>query len=404
MINNKLEDSIKSSLENYEIPYDESAWTAMSAKLDKVKPVKEPFLAKPKNWFIISASLVTITSITLFFVLDSNQPTKKSEKKSNTSITPNLSEEKNEQIKITESGPSTKRKIKNKSIKKIIESKSASQDEKIIKNEPIVIKNYNDVVKNDAVSIIPVTLNAYCQYEQIEFSNKNNFIIVLKTPSRSIQVFPSKKETIELREVGNYYWISEEDKNNSQVLKLAFRVKENPYPTANLGNDIQIVNGIPCLKATTSSNSSITWFLNNEKKGNEKEVKFTLFTKGPHYISLSIVNENSCENKINMTYNAEENYNLLSPNGIETTHSDPRRRTFMPEALKERNTPFRMIIINPTDGKTIFETSDADNPWDGTNQHTGELVPTNIDFIWKVYLSHPEKNEKNEYYGKITRI
>ena len=184
MINNKLEDSIKSSLENYEIPYDESAWTAMSAKLDKVKPVKEPFLAKPKNWFIISASLVTITSITLFFVLDSNQPTKKSEKKSNTSITPNLSEEKNEQIKITESGPSTKRKIENKSIKKIIESKSANQDEKIIKNEPIVIKNYNDVVKNDAVSIIPVTLNAYCQYEQIEFSNKNNFIIVLKTPSR----------------------------------------------------------------------------------------------------------------------------------------------------------------------------------------------------------------------------
>jgi cellulose synthase/poly-beta-1,6-N-acetylglucosamine synthase-like glycosyltransferase len=111
MINNKLEDTIKSSLENYEIPYDESAWTAMSAKLDKVKPVKEPFLAKPKNWIIISASLVTITSITLFFVLDSNQPTKKSVKKSNTSITPNLSEEKNEQIKITESGPSTKRKI-----------------------------------------------------------------------------------------------------------------------------------------------------------------------------------------------------------------------------------------------------------------------------------------------------
>ena len=86
MINNKLEDSIKSSLENYEIPYDESAWTAMSAKLDKVKPVKEPFLAKPKNWFIISASLVTITSITLFFVLDSNQPTKKSEKKSKTTM------------------------------------------------------------------------------------------------------------------------------------------------------------------------------------------------------------------------------------------------------------------------------------------------------------------------------
>jgi len=55
------------------------------------------------------------------------------------------------------------------------------------------------------------------------------------------------------------------------------------------------------------------------------------------------------------------------------------------------------------DGKVIFETTDKNNPWDGKNQHTDQLVPEGSEYIWKVTLMNPEKYEKNEYRGTITR-
>ena len=63
-----------------------------------------------------------------------------------------------------------------------------------------------------------------------------------------------------------------------------------------------------------------------------------------------------------------------------------------------------MLIISPSTGETIFETTDLDKPWRGQNEKTEELVPENSDYIWKVILSNPVKGEKSEYKGRITRI
>ncbi len=63
-----------------------------------------------------------------------------------------------------------------------------------------------------------------------------------------------------------------------------------------------------------------------------------------------------------------------------------------------------MVILDPTDGGIVFETSDASQPWDGIDKRDGKLVDIKKVYIWKVTIKFPETGEKSEYKGTITRI
>ena len=72
----------------------------------------------------------------------------------------------------------------------------------------------------------------------------------------------------------------------------------------------------------------------------------------------------------------EEDYNLMAVNAF-----TPKQLGFY-EAhtsflmhLPRGDTPFKMIIIDPSDGAILFEeTSSADMPWDGIDRNTGKMV------------------------------
>ena len=68
-MNNDIANKFKSSLENYEAPYDASAWDKMSKKLDANSNAGENggsnFLSAPKLW-IISSIVVIGASVAIF--------------------------------------------------------------------------------------------------------------------------------------------------------------------------------------------------------------------------------------------------------------------------------------------------------------------------------------------------
>ena len=76
----------------------------------------------------------------------------------------------------------------------------------------------------------------------------------------------------------------------------------------------------------------------------------------------------------------------------------------MPYALLIRNTPFSMIIIDPSDGGIVFSSNDASNAWDGNDKRNGKMVAPNKAYIWKVNITNPEQKEKQEYKGTIVRL
>ena len=137
---------------------------------------------------------------------------------------------------------------------------------------------------------------------------------------------------------------------------------------------------------------------------NKEKNSFNLFKKGNYQIAMSNVDINGCVSKSVTNFWVEEDYNLMAVNAFTPSSWDSRNTHFLPYALTKRDSPFKMIIIDPSDGAILFETSSADMPWDGIDRNTGEMVDENKSFVWKVILENPESNEKPEYIGTVVRL
>ena len=134
-----------------------------------------------------------------------------------------------------------------------------------------------------------------------------------------------------------------------------------------------------------------------------KYQQFNLFNRGTYEIK-TVLSEGNCKSVDTRQITVSEDYNLLAVNAFDPYSSDHRKTTFLPFALTVRNTPFKLVILEPESGAVIFETNDVSQPWDGMDKRTGKMVPSNKAYIWKVNLSQPVEGEKSTYQGTITRI
>ena len=103
----------------------------------------------------------------------------------------------------------------------------------------------------------------------------------------------------------------------------------------------------------------------------------------------------------NKTISIPEEYNLNASKALDVNASDVRFNTFMPYALKERNTPFELYIYDARSGRVIFKTSDASNGWNGVDSNTGEMLKNGSTVLWKVILKNPNPGEQREYSGNL---
>jgi hypothetical protein len=144
----------------------------------------------------------------------------------------------------------------------------------------------------------------------------------------------------------------------------------------------------------------------NQKVFNKtvKSTEFNLFNKGSYTITAQSKNEFGCESRDSKTIHVNEDYNLLAMSAFNPNSSDFRNNVFLPYALKERNSAFRMIVLDPDNGGVVFETTESTNPWTGIDRRDGKMVASQKAFIWKVILSNPEPGEKAEYKGTIVRV
>jgi PKD repeat protein len=110
---------------------------------------------------------------------------------------------------------------------------------------------------------------------------------------------------------------------------------------------------------------------------------------GVYTVSLLVTNSTGCTDRMEKTVRIEDDYNLLasksfSPNG------DGLEDSFMPEALKTLGVRFHMTVHNGSTGELVYETSDAQKPWNGRVGGRGEACPGG-DYIWMVEMKDGEK-------------
>jgi len=409
-MNNDIVNKIKSSLENYEAPYDASAWDKMSQRLDAKTTSSGNggyrFLSSPKTWVV--ASIVVIGASLAIYNSTKESSTPIVVSTSNKTNIPLVSEENQHAVSLTKAEIKTnvqkqrlqaKEKTQTSNTISQARSTSASTSANTIESNTFkqnsTVKGNEKYVKN---FIFPKTNKLYCLGEKIEIFNPNaNEITLTNANGKQIKIDGQESMLISLKQDGQYTWNGD---------KVAFDVKEKPTVNFILPSDIIYENGIPTITLSSELNvKSQKWIFDQKVVSTNDDVKLNIFNKEKYSVTLAVVGLNGCENQMTKTFypDPDFHYNLKAPNGFEPTSNNPKRNTFLPLSLLERDTPFKMLIIDPKDGKVIFETNDKNNPWDGKNQSTDQLVPEESEYIWKVILMNPERYEKNEYRGTITR-
>lgn len=423
----KLENSIKESLKEYEMPYDANAWASMSKRLDQTMPTTPKSNLK---WYLGGAAAVAViaTTIAIWNNTDTNS-TKKIEASqqstSQSSVNENLEitnlEAQNTTSKnstITEVSPNSEVNSSNQngSIENIDANKentaSTNSPQNSLKgtlNQTNTATNSSSPVSTDVkptskkVEVQPVS--NICFGETTSISNKNDVILYIQDPSGNKTSIKASKTLSFSPENEGKHTIGYMENGQFKEVET-FHVLNSPKVDFSIDDQTKYENGLPTVHLSTSSiGTSFVW--NFEKQqGNEngKDVSVHYFNKGTYSVSLTVQGTNGCTAVESKTIRIEDDYNLLAVTAFDPLSNDIRKSSFMPYALTQRTVDFNLIIIDPKDGATIFESNDATNTWKGIDKRNGQLVDANKTYIWRVTIDNPVKGEKSEYKGTIIRM
>lgn len=143
--------------------------------------------------------------------------------------------------------------------------------------------------------------------------------------------------------------------------------------------------------------SSYYWDFGDGSHSTEKSPVKSFKRKGYYNITLSSQNHEGCKSSTTKKVTIKDDYNLLAPNSF-TPNGDGINDFFVPEALKTMDVQFTMTIYSQNEG-LIFETSNINQQWDGSNQQNGKNC-TEGTYIWVVSLITSE-GKSEQYKGAV---
>jgi len=106
--------------------------------------------------------------------------------------------------------------------------------------------------------------------------------------------------------------------------------------------------------------------------------------KGDYSVSLTVTNAIGCTDRTERMVRIKEDYNLLAAHAF-SPNGDGVEENFIPDALKTLDRRFRMTIVDPATGALVYETSDVKKPWNGRLNGVSNPCPTG-DYVWMVEM------------------
>lgn len=411
-----IEDLFKESLKDHELPYNKEAWSKMNKKLD----ARNSGSSNGFKWILGAAGAALIVATYLF------TGTNEAPKRSQAEVLQTEKEESVEtnheiQIEATEKSETDllSQEVEEEHSVVVIDCCDDVVEEPMheeINANPITETElqqpvYREVAKSPSAKgeskaqLRFSTPTDHCLNQEFSYSNVNDEMIYVLSPQENLEEIPTK-ETLELKlDEKGIYQIGTLNQEEEFIASVSFKVHEAQSIQVTADDYLNFENGLPELNVRAFSDHALSWYVNNQKVARSgKKENFYLFDKGSYAIQATTKDANGCQSSDKISFYVEKNYNLLAVNAFTPNSFDDRNTTFMPFALTTRNTPFKMIIIDPSNGAVIFETTNASQAWQGINKNTGELVKENTSFVWKVILQNPEPGESPEYMGTVVRL
>ncbi len=428
----KFEQSIKDSLEGFELPYDPHAWTAMSQKLDAIQPVASPKGGGTGKWFA-AAGIVIATTIGAVYLTNgtdstttnpvaehsdrsgesTNETNKQTTEPAAKTTAADHSGETNAPTETTHStaAPDQGTHVATSGIHKQVEPDNTDGTVGKTPKTPTSPGNTGISTSQDpdpiqeaqgspSTHVVLPTLKDLCQGEKMVLRNTNAFDLILIAPNRDeVRLRPKSVTTVDIDQAGKYALVRQHQRNSELA---TFKAIAAPKLDFSIDDQTQFEQGIPSIPLETySEGSDFTWsFEGSSLKQYGSTAHATFFKKGTHTITLSATGDKGCKATISKTVSIDEDYNLLAPNAFIPEHSDNRKNRFIPYALSVRNVEFNMIVIDPKSGAVIYESGDVQG-WDGIDRTTGRMADINTTYIWKVTLKKPLPGERSEYSGTV---
>lgn len=419
----KIDDLFKKAIESQSEPYNPAAWEKLSNRLDAgIPPRKNPFMkwGLPGLAVLVGAAAIgycisesTIQKPQLAKVQQQNkteqlvQNLDKTNRASNdqtaekTKITDQNLVPLEQTSKLTESEGTTSELLN--SDNQTTKAKEQGSMEIAVFQPAQIGKMEQEPIRNDAPKIsdnFTALVLPACENDALDVQNVNDFGIVLRSKEFEVKISANTTKKIKLP-VGNYEVV-----HSVSGLSLQNHAVTGVSNGEIVVGDLYFNAGLPYRHASIKTENTITSISSAETQVTccSKEIEMLAFNKGNYTLNVETSSELGCRGKSIETFYVAEDYNLLSVNAFEPLSQDSRKSTFIPYALTQRNTPFRMVILDPNDGGIVFETSEALLPWDGIDKRSGKLAETNKAYVWKVNLLKPEPGEKSDYLGTVVRM
>ena len=314
-----IEQSIKNSLENHEMPYNGASWTAMQAKLDAKMPVQP----KSNFKFYVAASAIIVVAVASFVAINqfgndsTEEIVKTAQSKDSNIISESNKIENNTTPEIKTNTDDVSTVLTNEIVNQESNSNNSQRstqadpiDNSSVSEQPqrnsspIAVFDSNndneigsgdsDVSRNEITSksIILPTISSVCEGDIIKVENKNDVALVIEGNDLHFIVPANSKRTVRTKSTGNHT-ISTLDKNDSAESK-SFFVKASPAVDFSIDSDTKFEGGIPSTSVQSIvSGKEFSWIFNGQKtSGRASTAHF--YTKGDHDITLTVMGSNGC--------------------------------------------------------------------------------------------------------------
>lgn len=420
-----LEKAFINSLEEYEVAYDPKAWEAVSAKLGSNAAAGGSAVSSALKWVLAAVLVGTVVTGSYFLWNNDTEPTRtetaivENEKQSEISTTEtnekaeekipkDVAENKDEAIISPEKIVETQRELvpvvngkETPTQKAPVSVKEPKKDVVIekenIKNPPLVF--VEELAKKDRFTAGNISNTIVCAGETVEISNPTKKDKVrFQINGATFNLDSGESIDITLSESSPIRFVNEKD----DLIEVKFiKVHDASTPDFNLEANI-FEAGLPVVIAEAYGDfASYSWKFDGEVERQGAVVKHNFFDKGEYDITLKVTDANGCEAVTSKTVRIRDKYNLMAMDAFKPNGSDARNRAFMPYSLTERDARFQLTIVDPIDNGIVFTSTDSNEAWDGKDQRTGKMTPSNKSFIWKVQIFNPELGERPIYAGTV---
>jgi hypothetical protein len=407
---------LKEQLENYEMPYDNGAWEQFSKRLDGTPPTS----FYRKWWFAASVGTVLVGSATYFALSSDDVKTSENAVIAET-IAPSAKT-------IQETAPAKSDNSTDKTQDAASELKQQDPQQKAtytwepgtaaiqtghtihIPASPLtIVTDRNEISTSLIISGENGTTNGYtrfevptsiCLNESFTVRNPNESAVTVTLPNGRTKTIPAKQTAeIKASEAGK---ITVQSGNQLETITVNESVANL---IIDVDQSIPFDQGIPTAKFNVlNADNPVYWTTTlNERPQNVTELTVHPYTEREVTVTAHSTDQNGCPVTEKKTI-ALEKYNLIAPNGFNPDGNSELSKTFMPGALRVRDTPFELIIMDAKTMATVYRTTDASQGWDGTDSRTGQIAAPGSTWLWKVILKAPQPGEKNEYSGMFTRF